>query len=162
MVTNTAEEYKVRQEDSYRVNIDENLSSGESMSLELKDPSGSNKRFIVTSIKITAQGPAQINIPRAADISSGTQASIENKSIGSNNTSAAGAYSGSTYSSANNVQTEYLGSGRGGQAFGGSDSDVTGSVLTDSSLLIEVVNTSNESHNYSITVEFYESSTIPK
>lgn len=83
---------------------------------------------------------------------------IENKNIGSGETTVANAYKDSTYSNQDTTETEYLGSGQGTNAFGGSDTDVTGAVLQDESLLIEIENLDSSARDASISVEYYETS----
>lgn len=158
MTEKPIEQFKTRRGDAYRVNVSKTVTAGGTLSLQIEDPPDSSKRLVITAIKITTAGAFELRVPRRADITAGTDVNIENKNIGSGNSSVANAYRDSTYANAETVETEYLGSGRGANAFGGSDTDVTGAILQGNSLLVEIENLDASDREASISVEFYETS----
>lgn len=158
MTNKPIEQYKTRQGDSYRANVAKNIAAGGTLSIQLENPADSGRRLVITAIKITTTGPLEMRVPRRFDVTTGTANDVENKNIGSTKSSVANAYKDSTYSNEETVEKEYLGSGTGANAFGGQDTDVTGSVLQEESLLVEVENTGSEADDASISIEFYETS----
>lgn len=158
MTEKPIEQFKTRQGDAYRTNVSKNVAAGGTLSLQIEDPSSSGKRLVITSIKITANGPFELRVPRRFDVTTGTESLVENKNIGSEKSSEANAYQDSTFSNADAVETEYLGSGGGANAFGGVDTDVTGAILQGNSLLVEIENLDSSARDASISVEFYETS----
>lgn len=158
MTEKPIEQFKTRQGDTYRANVSKQVASDGTLSLQIEDPPDSGRRLVITAIKITTRGPVQIRTPRRFDVTTGTATNIENKNIGSTNSSVANAYQDSTYTNADVVQTEHLGSGSGANLFGGVDTDVTGAVLQGNSLLVELENLDSSARDMSITVEYYETS----
>lgn len=119
MTEKPIEQFKTRKGDTYRVNVSKEVASDGTLSLQVEDPDNSGTRLVITSIKITTRGPVTIRTPRRFDVTTGTSVSIENKNIGSTDSSVANAYQDSTYSNEDSVQIEYLGSGAGANLFGG-------------------------------------------
>lgn len=158
MTEKPIEQHKTRIGDAYRANVSKDVSADGTLSLQIENPTDSGTRLIITAIKITVTGQFELRVPRRFDDTQGSAVIIENKNIGSTKISAANAYKDSTYTNADDVETEYLGSGQGANAFGGQDTDVTGTVLQESSLIIELENLDSSARNASITVEYYETS----
>lgn len=83
MTEKPIKQHKTRQGGAYRANVSKEVVTSGTLSLQLEDPADSGKRLVLTSIKITVNGPFALRVPRRFDSTTGTATNIENKNIGS-------------------------------------------------------------------------------
>lgn len=161
MVLETVDKHKTRTGEAFRANVYKSVSGGDTLTIHIQNPEGSNRRVVITGIKVTTTGPFTIRRPIGATFSNGDSISVPNKKIGSDQKTVAELYQDSTYSDEDYVNEEYIGSGRGGNAIGAVDDEVKGSMIENEDFLVELENTDNDSNDASITVEYYETSSLP-
>lgn len=162
MTEQSIEEHKVRSEEGFIINIDENIGPDGSTTLHFENPPGDGVRAIVTKIKVNSpDGKVIVEQPYGFTIDSlGTEHPIENRARGSSVESAMNAYKDTTYSGASHVDRSYIGSGTGGAGnIGGAISqDISNTVLSDSDMIITMQNaSSSNSRDVSLTMTYYES-----
>lgn len=159
----TISEHKVRQGDSYSVTVNKSIAAGGTLNLVLKNPSNSGVRAVITNIRITSpDGKLNINVPFGFTVDSdGSSVNIDNRALGDSKTTSLSAFQDGTYSSVDHTATTYIGTGTGGAGtvFGSISDNVSGVMLQDEYLIIELSNPSgSNSRAGSITVTYYETS----
>lgn len=161
MTNITIEQYKVRNEDAYLVNIGKTLSTEGTSTLHIENPVGDGVRAVITGLKVSSpDGKVVVEQPYNFDIDTiGPEHPVDNRARGSAKETSMNVYEDTTYSNVDHVDTSFIGSGTGGSGSvaGGVSNEIANTLLSDSDFIITVRNPStSNTRDVSITVTYYE------
>lgn len=136
------------------------ISSGNSVTIIVENPSDSNRKFFVDSQKVNVESKAYIkkyfNVTYSG--STNTDTGIVNKNSGNNFSSDANVYKNvSSFSGGRQFSDKLIGGGPSPNATGGAESIQAANVITEGdNLLLEITNKSSTPQDIAVDIDWVE------